>query len=54
MTENVNGVVTDNTQAVSDALEEINSIDIEQLNQAINDLSSVVRPLAQLFNRNGN
>ncbi|MBP5262567.1 MAG: hypothetical protein J6Z43_10635 [Clostridiales bacterium] len=52
MTENVNGVVTDNTQAVSDALEEINSIDIDQLNQAIADLSSVVRPLAQLFGRN--
>jgi len=51
MTENVNGVVTDNTDAVADALEEINSIDIERLNQAIDDLASIVGPLAQLFGR---
>ena len=49
MTENVNGVVTENTDAVTEALDEINSINIEQLNQAIDDLSSVVRPLAQFF-----
>ena len=49
MTESVNGVVTDNTDAVTEALEEINSIDIETLNQAISDLSSVVRPLANFF-----
>ena len=33
------------------SLDEINSINIEQLNQAIDDLSSVVRPLAQFFGR---
>lgn len=54
MTENVNGVVTDNTDAVTEALEEINSIDIETLNQAINDLSSIVRPLANLFGGGNN
>ncbi|SCW39146.1 hypothetical protein SAMN02910456_00855 [Ruminococcaceae bacterium YRB3002] len=50
MTEGVNDIVNDNTQAVSDALDEINSIDIDQLNQAINDLASIVKPLAKLFN----
>lgn len=54
MTESVNGVVTDNTDAVTEALEEINSIDIETLNQAISDLSAVVRPLANFFGGGNN
>ena len=49
MTENVNGVVTDNTQSVSDALKDLNSINIDELNGAISDLASIVKPLAKLF-----
>ena len=52
MTDGVNTVVSDNTEAVSEALEEINSINIDQLNEAIADLASVVKPLAQLFGGN--
>ena len=51
MTNSVNDVVVGNTQSVSDALDEINSININQLNQAIDDLASIVRPLAQLFGK---
>lgn len=51
MVANVNGIVTDNTDYVNDAMRDLNSIDFEGLNQAISDLESVVEPLAKLFGR---
>ena len=42
-------MIEDNTKNVSEALENFNSIDFEKLNQAIQDLSDVVKPLAQFF-----
>ena len=49
MTNNVNTVVVDNTESVNTALDEINKIDIEKLNKAIDDLANIVGPLADLF-----
>ncbi|MCR4689510.1 MAG: hypothetical protein K5745_08185 [Saccharofermentans sp.] len=49
MIENVDNVVVDNTQAVTDALTNLNEIDFDTLNQSINDLHSVVEPLAKMF-----
>ena len=47
---NVNGLVTDNTDALNDAMRKINGIDFDTLNSAINGLNDAVRPLAQLSN----
>ena len=51
---NANSLITDNTEAVADAVEKLNSIDIDRLNEAIGGLASAVQPLAQfgeLFSR---
>ncbi len=50
MISNVNDLVVDNTEAVSEALKNIQSIDIDQLNEAIRNLSDAVEPLAKLNN----
>ena len=50
MIENVNKVVVDNTQAVTEAISNIQNIDIDQLNEAIRNLSDAVEPLAKLNN----
>ena len=50
MISNVNDLVVDNTEAVSEALKNIQDIDIDQLNEAIRNLSDAVEPLAKLNN----
>ena len=50
LTENANKMVTDNTDAVAEALAKLGGIDFETLNQAIRDLADVVEPLARLTN----
>ena len=47
---NINTWVEANNDAASDALQKMNELDIDALNQAINDLADVVRPLANLSN----
>lgn len=49
MINNVNSVVVDNTQSLTDAVGNVKAIDIQKLNESIQDLSSIVGPLARLF-----
>lgn len=49
MIANVDTLVTENTQSVADAMENFNSVDFERLNQAIDDLASIIEPLARLL-----
>lgn len=51
MVSNVNSVVVENTSAVNEVISDFNDIDFETLNKAIKDLSDVVEPLANFFNR---
>ncbi len=46
MVENINDLVTTSQSGVEEALEKINEIDFDTLNQAVKDLSNVVKPLA--------
>lgn len=50
MVENVNILVDQSKDGVAVAVEKIDAIDIETLNQAIRDFSDVVEPLAKFFN----
>ncbi|MBO4407942.1 MAG: hypothetical protein J5786_01555 [Clostridiales bacterium] len=49
MINNVNSVVVDNTQSLTEAVGNIKAIDIQKLNESIQDLSNIVGPLARLF-----
>ena len=49
--DNSNSMVEDNTDAITETVQELNQVDFETLNQAINDLSDVVEPLANFFNK---
>ena len=49
--ENVNELMEANTDSVTEALENINKVDFEELNRAIKNLSDVIQPLADFFNR---
>lgn len=51
MVENINSLVTTSQSGVEEALEKINEIDFSALNQAIKDLSDVVKPMADLVKR---
>ncbi len=51
MVGNVDALVVENTQALSNAIEKLNTIDLEKLNQSIDDLNAVVTPLLKLFGR---
>lgn len=53
LVEHVDKLAINSEEGIQKALEQINSIDIETLNQAIEDLSSVVSPLAKLMGRFG-
>lgn len=44
--EHADRVVSENTDAVGEALSKVNGVDFDTLNQAIRDLSDAVRPLA--------
>ncbi len=52
--DSVNTVVVDNTQDISEALQNINNVDFETLNKAILDLSETVEPMARFFKLLGN
>lgn len=47
---NVDHLVTSSEKSIQDALNQVNSIDITNLNKAIKDLSDVIAPLAKFFN----
>lgn len=47
----LNDFVEDNSQAVSEAMEQMKNIDYEGLNQAIKDLQDAVEPFAKFVNR---
>jgi len=49
MIENVDSVVVDNTESVTEALAKLNDVDFDTLNQSIQDLHSVIEPLAKMF-----
>ena len=51
LVENVNQLVDTSQTGLEETLEKLNSIDLETLNQAIQDLADVVQPIARLFNR---
>lgn len=51
MLADVNLLVEDSQDTMSEALEKIQAIDIETLNEAIDGLNTVVSPLAKLFGR---
>lgn len=53
MVSNVDALVSDSQEGVKQALDKINELDISSLNQAIADLSAVVKPLADFFGRFG-
>ncbi len=48
---NMDTFITENAESVSAVMEKIEAVDFEGLNSAINDLGSVVEPLAKFFNR---
>lgn len=47
----VQELVSDSGEGMEDALDKMNSIDIDTLNNAIGDLSEVVKPLADFFGK---
>ncbi|MBQ1729422.1 MAG: hypothetical protein II036_03610, partial [Oscillospiraceae bacterium] len=49
MMENVNGVLDENTDAVTDTVKKLNEIDFDSLNEAIKNLNDVVKPLSDFF-----
>lgn len=51
MISDVDHLVISSEQNINDALEQVNSIDIDELNRAIQNLSDVVEPMAQFFGR---
>lgn len=51
MVANVDSLAVSSQNGMKQALDKISAIDIEALNEAIQDLSSVVGPLADLMNR---
>ena len=51
MVGNLNVTITDNSKNLTEAVEKMNNIDFETLNQAINDFSDTVEPMARFFNQ---
>jgi len=47
----LNAFITDNSQTMADAISDLETIDVDTLNQAINDLHDAVAPFANLMNR---
>ena len=48
---NINKIVDENGQDITDAVDKMSSIDFEGLNDAINDLKNTVGPMASFFGR---
>ena len=51
MVTDIDNLVTSSDQSVKEALQQINSVDIKTLNQAIQDLSNLISPLARFFGK---
>lgn len=51
MIANVNTLVVDNTESLEEAVNNLNSVNFDELNQAIQDLGDVVEPLANFVNK---
>lgn len=51
MVENINNLVTTSQSGVEEALKKINQINFDALNQAVEDLSAVVKPLAEFVKK---
>lgn len=51
MVNNVDSLVADSQEGIKQALEKINELDITSLNEAIADLSAIVNPLADFFDK---
>ena len=51
MVTDIDNLVTSSDQSVKEALRQINSVDIKTLNQAIQDLSNLISPLARFFGK---
>ncbi len=51
MFSDVDQLVVSSEEGIQDALEKVNAIDIEHLNEAIQNLNDTVTPLAEFFNR---
>ena len=50
MVSNVDSMVVENTDAVTTALEQINKVDYQKLNEAITNLNATVKPLSEMMN----
>ena len=51
MVDNVDQLVNSSQSAVEQAMEKLNAIDFDALNEAIEDLSDVIDPIARFFNK---
>ena len=51
MVENVDALVVTGQEGIEQAMDKINAIDFEALNQAIQDLSDVINPITNFFNK---
>ena len=51
MVENVDALVVTGQASLEETMEKINAIDFEALNQAIKDLSDVINPISNFFNK---
>ncbi len=51
MLDNVNGLVETSEKSVQDTVKKIDNVDLDSLNKAIKDLSTIIAPLAKLFKR---
>lgn len=48
---NLDGLITESGDGIREAMESLNEVDIDTLNEAIGDLQAIVEPLARLFGR---
>lgn len=51
MVTDIDNLVTSSDQSVKEALQQINAVDIQTLNQAIQDLANLISPLARFFGK---
>ena len=51
MSNNMDILISDNAETVSQAMKKMEAIDFEGLNKAIKDLGDVVEPFAKFFNK---
>ena len=51
MLDNVNSLVATSEKSVQDTVKKIDDVDLDSLNKAIKDLSTIIAPLAKLFKR---